>query len=123
MSAGHLMLLIVQRSIRNAYWQYIEGIITSKDDNSPADDIRFWRFVKLQKQEAQVVASLKKDGKLTDDPSEKASILKMQFQSVFSTRNHLSPKALCTRATNFIKPDGTPNETPQRKEYEEGRNG
>ena len=104
----------VQRSIRKAYWQYVEGIITSKDDNSPADDKRFWRFIKHQKQEAQGVAPLKKDGKLVDDPSEKAAnILNTQFQSVFSTRNPLSLKALCTRATNFIKPDGTPNETPQ----------
>ena len=46
-------------------------------------------------------------------PSEKANILNTQFQSVFSARNPLSLKALCTRATNFIKLDGTPNETPQ----------
>ena len=103
----------VQQSIRKAYWQYVEGIITSKDDNSPADDKRFWRFIKHQKQETQGVWPLKKDGKLVADPSEKANILNTQFQSVFSTSNPLSLKALCTSATNFIKPDGTPNETPQ----------
>ena len=32
----------VQQSIRKASWQYIEGVITSKDDdNSLADDKRF----------------------------------------------------------------------------------
>ena len=51
--------------------------------NSPADDKRFWRFIKHQKQEVQGVAPLKKDGKLVDNPPEKAIILNTQFQSVF----------------------------------------
>jgi hypothetical protein len=84
----------VQRAIRKAYWQYIEGIITSNnEEESPATDKRFWRYVKHQKQEAQGVAPLKKDGKLVDDPTEKANILNTQFQSVFSPRNPLSREA------------------------------
>ena len=61
----------------------------------------------------QGVAPLKKDGKLVDNPVEKANILNSQFQSVFSARNPLSLKTLCTRAANFIKPDGMPSDIPQ----------
>ena len=103
-----------QKSIRKAYWCYIESIITDKDDDdSPASDKKFWRFVKHRKQDAQGVAPLKKNGKLVDNPAENANILNNQFQSVFSARNPLSLKTLSTRAANFIKPDGTPNDTPQ----------
>ena len=103
-----------QKSIRKAYWRYIEGIITDKDDDdSPASHKKFWRFVKHRKQDVQGVAPLKKNGKLVDNPVEKANILNNQFQSVFSARNPLSLKTLSTRAANSIKPDGTPNDTPQ----------
>ena len=102
------------KSIRKAYWHYIEGIITDKDDDdSPTSDKKFWRFVKHRKQDTQGVAPLKKNKKLVDDPVDKANILNSQFQSVFSARNPLSLKTLSTRAANFIKPDGTPNDTPQ----------
>ena len=74
---------LIQRSTRKAYWQYIEGIINSENDESPAKDKKFWRYVKHQRQEAQGVAPLKKEGKLVDDPVEKANILNNQFQSVF----------------------------------------
>ena len=66
-----------------------------------------------RKQDTQGVAPLKKNGKLVDDPVDNANILNSQFQSVFSARNPLSLKTLSTRAANFIKPDGTPNDTPQ----------
>ena len=104
---------LIQRSTRKAYWQYIEGIINSENDESPTKDKKFWRYVKHQRQEAQGVAPLKKEGKLVDDPVEKANILNNQFQSVFSPRNPLSLKALSTRAANFIKPDGTSRNIPQ----------
>ena len=61
-----------------------QGIINSENDESPAKDKKFWRYVKYQRQEAQGVAPLKKEGKLVDDPVEKANILNNQFQSVFS---------------------------------------
>ena len=74
-----------QRSIRKAYWHYIEDIITDKDDDdSPASDKKFWRFVKHRKQDAQGVAPLKKNGKLVDDAVENSSFVNSQFQSVFS---------------------------------------
>ena len=74
--------------------------------------MRFWRFVKHRKQDTQGVAPLKKNGKLVDDPVDKANILNSQFQLVFSAQNPLSLKTLSMRAANFIKPDGTPNDTP-----------
>ena len=67
--------------------------------------------MKHQKQEAQGAAPLKKDGKLIDDLAEKANILNAQFKSVFSLRKLLL-KTLCTRAENFIKPDGSCSDTP-----------
>ena len=106
------MKAFTQRAIRKAYWQYVEGILTDKEDESQASDKKFWRFIKHQKQESQGVAPLK-EGKMIDDPVGKATILNEQFQSVFSPPKPLSLKALCTRAAKFIQPDGQPNRIPQ----------
>ena len=108
-----------QREIRKAYWQYVEDIITDKDDESPpGSNKNFWRFIKHQKQEAQGVAPLKSKGKMVDDPVAKANILNNQFQSVFSSRTPLSLKSLCSKATGFVKPDGSKETIPQMPEID-----
>ena len=102
-----------QRSIRNDYWKHVEGIITDDGTEAAANDKKFWKFIKQQRQDAQGVAPLKCNGKMEDDPAKKANILNEQFQSVFSPQIPLSLKSLCTKAANFIRPDGSPNNIPK----------
>ena len=71
----HSLKAFTQRSIRKAYWDYVEGIITKTDGEKPATDKKFWKHVKHKRQEAQGVAPLKRNGKLEDDPSVKANML------------------------------------------------
>ena len=84
-----------QLKLRRAYWKYIEGIVTPKeDDRSPFDSLkRFWTYIKHKKTNFNGIAPLKKDGKLTTDPKSKAEILNAQFQSVFTreTEPSLTP--------------------------------
>ena len=95
-----------QRTIRQAYWQYLEGVIGETDSpanegSGPTPSKRFWQFIRHRRQDAQGVAPLKREGKLVDDPVEKATILNTQFQSVFSPRTPLTLSNLCERALNF----------------------
>ena len=109
------MKAYTQKTIRRAYWQYVEGIVSGEEEGkgNPTADKKFWKFIKHQRQDPQGVAPLKKEGKLVDDAVGKANILNDQFQSVFSPRNPLSLKSLCTKACNFVKPSGEPSATPQ----------
>ena len=102
-----------QRSIRKDYWNYVKGLITDQDDESPTSDKRFWKFVKHQRQEGQGVAPLKSEGKMEDDPAQKANLLNAQFQSVFSPRIPLSLKAMSDRVAGFVKPDKSPRNNPK----------
>ena len=45
---------------------------------------KFWKFIKHQKTDYSGVAPLKVNGKLINDPKEKAEVLNEQFQSVFT---------------------------------------
>ena len=92
--------------MRKAYWCYVEGIITSPEENETNSNSnkKFWQHIKFRRQDAQGVAPLKKDGKLVDDPVSKATILNEQFQSFFSPINPLPLKSLCKRACNFETP-------------------
>lgn len=116
------MKAFTQRAIRKAYWKYIEGIVcpeeSREESSAPTTNKKFWKFIKHQRQEAQGVAPLKKDGRLVNDPVGKADTLNDQFKSAFSPRNPLSLKSLCSKAVNFIKPSGEPSDTPQMPPFE-----
>ena len=75
-----------QKELRQAYWQYIEGIVTpQEEDPSIYSSLkRFWTYVKHQKTDHSGVAPLKVNGKLVSDPTSKAEALNAQFQSVFT---------------------------------------
>ena len=111
------MRAFTQRATRQAYWKYVEGIIsdtTSKNnEEKTTSNKKFWAFIKGQRQEAQGVAPLKQDGKLVDDPKGKATILNNQFQSACSPKNPLSLKDQCNRTLDF------PNQPEQVKKMEE----
>ena len=63
--------------MRKAYQQYVEIIsdTTNSVNEKLTSNKKFWQFIRGQKQEAQKVDPLKKDGraKLVDDPMGKAT--------------------------------------------------
>ena len=104
---------LTQRSIRKAYWSYVDNILTdTSTDETPGTNKKFWSFIKHQRQEAQGVASLKHQGKLEANPVTKATILNNQFQSVFSSRNPLALKNICAKACDFPEDPQIPRMSP-----------
>ncbi len=88
----------IQKKMRAAYWDYIESIITPMDDTEPTEPgtvrqgmKRFWSYIKSQRKDHTGVASLRENGKTTDNPEEKANILNKQFQSVFQKETTTMP--------------------------------
>jgi hypothetical protein len=79
-----VMRRLVQRLLRQSYWNYLNNIFTGEDDPVNAGkNKRFWTYMKNQKSSSIGVAPLKKDGQLTSDPTVQAEVLNAQFQSVF----------------------------------------
>ena len=76
------MLKDTQSKLKQARWQYINGILQSglEDGNSKP----FWGYIRSQKQDNIGVSPLKKDGHLHSDRSSKCDILASQFKSVFT---------------------------------------
>ena len=82
---------LVQRRTRQAYWMYVESIVTPQDGQTEYTSMkRFWTFIKHKRSGNVGVSSLKKDGKLFSHPSDKAEILNNQFQSVFTRSDEVS---------------------------------
>ena len=70
----------VQRECRNAYNNYIEGLVNSNGTVSK----RLWNFIKSQKKDHCGVAPLKVENSVINDSSTKAQILNDYFTSVFT---------------------------------------
>ena len=51
----------------------------------------FWSYIKSLKNDNNVVAPIKVEGKLHSDPTQKATLLSKQFQSVFVKEDHKIP--------------------------------
>ena len=51
----------------------------------------FWSYIKSLKNDNNVVAPIKVEGKLHSDPTQKATLLSKQFQSVFVNEDHKIP--------------------------------
>ena len=80
----------LQRELRRAYWDYIEGIVLpSASDDSPYVSKKFYTFLKYNKTDRCGTAPLRDQGTLHTDPKEKADILNNQFQSVFTNETPL----------------------------------
>ena len=78
----------VQRQQRNAYWKYIEDVVTpSEEDNNNSGSKKFWTFIKHRRKDKVGITSLKSEGKLFTDSASKANILNQQFQSAFSIKS------------------------------------
>ena len=79
---------MVQRELRRSYWNYIENIVTPKEENNQYSSMkRFWTYIKHQKTESNGVAPLRSEGILHTHPVDQATILNKQFQSAFSAKD------------------------------------
>jgi hypothetical protein len=75
----------LQKEIRRAYWNHIEGIILPPTpDQTPTVSKKFYTFLKYNKTDRSGTAPLRDQGILHTNPREKAQILNRQFQSVFT---------------------------------------
>ena len=94
----------IQTKLRQAYWSYIESIITpvENDSGTASGMMRFWQFVKSKRKERVGVATLKVDGKSVSNPRDKANELNKQFESVFTREGPLN---------NDLLPDQSPHPT------------
>ena len=69
-------------AIRKAHNEYVEQkLIRGLEEGSTKP---FWRYVKSLRRDNSGISPLKQDGKLHNDPKDKAEILNNQFKSVFT---------------------------------------
>ena len=71
----------LQKQMRQARWDHINGIITQEGDKARK---AFWRYVKQFKKDNTGITVLKKDGRSATSPQQKAEMLNAQFSSVFT---------------------------------------
>ena len=75
----------IQRGIRQAYWTYIEEIITPDDNSNQYGNMKcFWSFIKHKRADGGGIAPIKVAGKLVTSAIDRETALNAQFQSVFS---------------------------------------
>ena len=76
-----------QKSVRHAYWQYIDDLIDPSNyletEHRSRNFKKFWSFVKALKRDQSGVSPLKYEGNLETTPVGKANTLNHQFKSVF----------------------------------------
>ncbi|CAG2234422.1 unnamed protein product [Mytilus edulis] len=61
---------MVQRELRRSYWNYIENIVTPKEENNQYSSMkRFWTYIKHQKTESNGVAPLRTEAQLPSTTS------------------------------------------------------
>ena len=81
---------------RKAYWDYVEDLITPKDEHSLKEKFSiskiFYTFIKHKKTDSTGIKTLKKNGVTVTDPENKADL---SFHSVFSQQIQMKLSALC----------------------------
>jgi hypothetical protein len=76
---------LIQKKLRNAYWNYIEKIITPDPENpSENKSKKFWTYIKHCRTNNTNINQLKHEGILHSNSKDKANILNQQFKSVFT---------------------------------------
>ena len=90
-----------QRHLRQAYWKYIDGIVTPTQDESQIPQRncmkRFWTYIKHKRSDGTNIPPLKADGVLHQDSVDKANILNHQFKEAFSPKSDLSDDQITNR--------------------------
>ena len=113
----------IQKKMRQAYWQYIQSIITPTTDDtidsSPFCAMkRFWQYIKSTRKDYTWVATLKVNGKIINDPKEKADQLNKQFESVFTHETEVQPDLLPEASPYPVAPEVHIQEKGVRKMLE-----
>ena len=91
----------VQKQLRQAYWSYVQDLVTPDPSDQSKGNKKFWTFFKHCKQDSTGVAPLiDENGKLENDAEGKAEILNKQFTSVFSK---LSPLSLAQSSAQVLR--------------------
>ena len=82
-----------QQELRKAYWKYVDGIVSTSEENNnqPFSCMKkFWTFIKHRRSDGSSIPPLKSDGILHSDSTEKANILNGQFQQAFSHKHDIT---------------------------------
>jgi hypothetical protein len=81
---------LVQKRIRQAYWKYINDMISLEDDPTHKG---FWSYIKRFKRDSVGISVLRSQGKSGTSPEDKAEMLNAQFSSVFVEEDtkHIPP--------------------------------
>ena len=102
------------QKMRQAYWQFIESIITRplKTQLTQAYFVpwnAFWQCIKSTRKDYTGVATLKVNGTIINDTKEKADQLNKHFESVFIHENTVQPDLLPNASPYPVAPeaDGT----------------
>ena len=78
---------LIQSQRRKAYWDYVEALITPKDEHSTKEKFailkKFYTFIKHKKTDS-TLKTLKKNGSTVTDSEQKPDLLNNHFYSVFS---------------------------------------
>ena len=88
----------IQSQSRKAYWDYVEDLITPKDEHFPEEKFsnskKFYTFLKHKKTDSTGIKTLKKNGSTVTDSEQKADLLNNHFYSVFSQQIPMKLSAL-----------------------------
>ena len=90
---------LIQSMSRKAYWDYVEDLITPKDEHSLEKKFsiskKIYTFIKHKKIDSTGIKALKKNGVTLTDPENKVDLLNNHFNSVFSQQIPIKFSALC----------------------------
>ena len=99
--------------MRQAYWNYIEEVISIEHDpeqNNRTNTKKFWTYIQHRKKDNSTIPGLKFKGCLFTDPTQKADILNRQFQSVFSEHMKISEQEFRAEQIMKTKPSQAAND-------------
>lgn len=77
----------VQADLRREQREYVTNILSEEDTNTANKSKKFWTYVKHKRSDNAGIGTLRSNGKLITNPTDKAEALNAQFQSVFSTQS------------------------------------
>ena len=82
---------LVQRRTRQAYWNYVEHIVTPQVKETDYTSMkRFWTYIKHKRSGNVGVSPFKSERKIYSHPLDKAELLNKQFRSVFTSSDAVS---------------------------------
>ena len=95
-----------QQVERQSYWKHLDNLIEEWDNTDTQQHTkqqRFWKYIASLKKDNTGIAPLKENGKLHQEPQDKANILNRQYQSVFTDEDK----------SNIPEPSGTAYQSMQ----------